>query len=278
MALAAWLVGAATGCRSVLGIEDTTLDPAVCALVPQRVFFADKPTSDVTIRLGTITQRRFAELAADVGASLDASSGHGLVEIVDCDGEPTASATATFDPEGAGVTRFVARGDRLAPGTDTGVEGVLGAFDLPAPEEVAVTAFPDEIAVESSQGDLVTRPGELSRIRLHPNSEVMVPPPSADEWSCVGTIPEPVATVERITITVEVEAASTFVGNGIPLEGVQVSICRDEAAACAVDAPVPEGERAVTDAAGRAQLEVAIGGAGFDGQVVVTGALAGCDD
>jgi hypothetical protein len=271
------LAFAGTGCRSILGIEQTQLDPKACTLLTQRIFFADKLVSDTTIDVGVLTQAHFEELARGIGASLDPSRGHGLAEIVDCDDEAAEFAAADFDPMGVGETSFVVAGDGLVLGTDTNVEGVLGALNLETPAELLVTAYPDEIESESSAGDIVTRAGELSRIRLHPNSEVVLPsPPSVDEWSCVGTIPDPMVSDPTITLTVVVQESTAFVPGGVPVSGVRVAVCLDEAAGCDADAPVADGLSAVTDASGRVQLVVDTGDEGFDGHLVVAGPDPSC--
>jgi len=267
-----------SGCRSILGIEQTEVDPASCELLTQRIFFADKLVSDKTIDVGMISQARFEQLAEAVGATLDPGRGHGLAEVVDCDDEPAEYAAADFEPSGAGITSFVVEGDKLVLGTDTGVEGVLGVLNLDTPEELLVTAYPDEVDVESSAGDILTQAGELSRIRLSPNSEVMVTPPSVDEWSCVGTIAEPEVSDPTITLTVDVQESSAFVPSGLPIEGVRVAACLSDPSNCAAGASVGEGQSAVTDSSGRAQLVVSTGDQGFDGHLVISGVLPSCGE
>ena len=269
---------AGTGCRSVLGIEQTQIDPGTCTWLTQRVFFADKPVSDTTVSVGVITQARFEMLASELDVALDPNRGHGLAEVVDCEDEPAEFAAADFEPSGAGVTSFVVAGERLVFGTDTGVEGALGALNLATPAELLATAYPDEIDVPSSAGDVVTRAGELSRIVLAPNTEVTdVPTMSANEWECVGTIVAEPPADPTITLTVEVQASDAFVPNGVPVQGVRIAVCLDDAAACAAGAPVADGQSAVTDGSGRAQLVVGTGDEGFDGHLVISGTVAGCE-
>lgn len=264
------------GCRSVLGIESTEVDPASCRLVTQRVFFADKPAEDTQVRLGALTKARFQTLAADLGVPLDAARGHALIEIRDCQDEP-ASARARLLPTDAEATLFATRGEALSLATGSGVEGATGALNLSAPEEYEVTAYPEELSVESSQSDLVVRAGELSRVVLAPNSEVMVTPPAADEWTCVGIIAEPVPTKDTVTFTIEVRTATTLLPDGDPVGGVRVIICRDDAASCAADAAVAPGDEAFTDDTGRALLQVSTAGGAFDGHLVVSGTDPNCD-
>ena len=269
----------AAGCRSVLGIEQTQIDPRTCTWLTQRVFFADKPVDDTTVTVGVITQARFDDLATELGVALDPNRGHGLAEVVDCEDEPAEFAAADFEPSGAGVTGFVVAGDRLVAGTDTGVQGALGALNLETPAELLVTAHPDEIDVPSSAGDIVTRAGELGRIVLVPNSEVTdVPSMSANEWECVGTIVAEPPTEPTITLTVDVQASGALVPNGVGVEGVRVAVCLDDAAACEPGAPVPDGQSAVTDGSGRAQLVVSTSDEGFDGHLVISGTVAGCGE
>lgn len=269
---------ASMGCRSVLGIEQTEVDPAICTWLTQRVFFDEKPVSDTTVTVGMVTQARLAELAGELGVSLDPSRGHGLAKVLDCGDEAAAFADAEFDPTGPEVTTFAVAGERLVLGTATGVEGVLGALNLVTPEEVPVTAYPDEIDIPSSVGDIVTRAGELSRITLRPNSEITdVPSMSVSDWDCVGMRPAELPTEPTITLTVEVQASRAFVPGGVPIEGVRVAVCLSDAASCDAGAPLSEGQGGITDASGRLELVVETGDEGFDGHLVVSGPVVDCE-
>jgi hypothetical protein len=268
----------AAGCRPILGIESTEIDPAACALVTQRVFFVDGVVSDKIVEIGVVSRARWHELAGALGATLDPTRGHGVAEVIDCDEKAAAYAAADFEPSGVGITSFAVSGDGLVLGTDTGVEGVLGVLNLDTPAELEVTAYPDELEVESSAGFVDTRAGEITRIVLAPNSAVMVTPPTVSPWSCVGTIAAPVVSDATITLTIDIQDSSAFVPNGTPLAGVRVAVCLDDSAGCEAGASTPAGESTITDAAGRAQLVVSTGSAGFDGHLVISGSKPGCAD
>lgn len=263
------------GCRPILGIEETALDPATCTLVTQRVFFADKPAKDLQLKLGAPTEARLRELAEGIGITLDGTRGHAVAEVRDCDDEPAAARLRTIPADG---TAFSTHGEGLQLEDTSGVEGLTGVFNLAAPEEYELTAFPDEIAVESSQSDVVVRAGELSRVTLAPNSEVVVTPPSEDEWRCVGTIAEPQPSDDAITFTIELRRATVLLPNGGPIGGARIIVCRDEAAACEAEAPVPPGDEAFTDASGRALLQVSTQDGPFDGHLVISGRDPSCGD
>jgi hypothetical protein len=266
---------ASTGCRGVLGIEDTQLVDN-CSLVTQRVFFADKPVEDTTLKIGTLSQARFEALAAELGTTLDPNRGHALAKVVDCDDEATEFAAGDFEPSNPGATSFVVSGNQLQKGTDTTVDGFFGALNLDARAELVTTAYPDELSVPSSQGDVVTRAGELGYILLEPNSEVVAPPQTLSEWECVGQKPDPVVDDPEITLTIDLQSSSAFVPNGVPVVGARVAVCLEEAAACDPSAPVAEGAEAFTDGTGRAQLVVSTGDEGFDGSLIITGTAPNC--
>lgn len=264
---------ALAGCRPILGIEDTRLEAGTCELMPERVFFADNLVSDTTVTLGVLTRARFEELGAKLGVTLDPDKGHALAQVVDCRGRAAEYAAVDFEPADAEVTSFITSGNELLLGTDSGIDGFVGALDLGI-DEVEVSAYPDELDIESSVAKVVTRPGELSRILLAPNSAVSETPPAVDAWKCVGAIPTPVVDDATITLTIDVEASQAFVPDGAPVAGVRVAVCRD-AATCAPGAG--EAQSATTDASGRAELVVPTGDAGFDGHLALSGVTTHCD-
>jgi hypothetical protein len=268
----------ASGCGPILGIEDTVLDAGSCELVTQRVFFADKLVENTKVELAVVSRPSFERLAAEIGVGLDDARGHALAKIVKCqDHEPAENADADFDPGGDAATLFVANGDRIALGTSTGVEGLVGALNLDAPVEHAVTAYPDELEVESSRGDVVTRPGEIAFIELVPNSEVMVPMQTVSEWECVGNIDDPQVGAPEITLDIDVQISPGLGRSGVPLRGVRITICRDDAASCQPSTPVPPEDETVTDERGHAQLTVDTGDEGFDAHLLVSGTTTSCD-
>ena len=250
----------------------------MCTLVPQRVFLADKPVEDTEVVVGMLTRADLAERTAEVGVEFDPTRGNAVARIEDCDGEAAGTAGMTFSEGDEDAVRFFVEGRGLALGSETGADGFLGAFNLAVSREIALTAMPMEIALDSSRGDIVTRPDEISFIVLSPNSEVDGPPPTEGEWECVGDISDPVVDAPEITLTVEVRAGSAFVPTGAPIPNARVTVCLDEAAACAVDPaqPLSPGREALTDASGRARLTVETAPDGFDGQLIITGTATIC--
>ncbi|MEM6790068.1 MAG: hypothetical protein AAF715_21285 [Myxococcota bacterium] len=265
----------AVHCRPILGIETTELDPSACTFVPQRIYFADKPTADARVVVAMVTEAELTALAADVDVPLDPTRGHVLTEIRDCENEP-AAARLEVAPSDPGATPFVTQGETLGRGDTSGVEGVTGVFNTLVPTELELTALPEELSVESSQGDVVMQAGELARITLSPNSEVDVSPPDVDEWRCVGTISEPTTTEANLTLDVDVQRARGLLPSGLSVAGLRVVVCRDDAAGCAPDGPARAEDEAFTDASGRALVRVDIDEGGFDGHLVVSGSNPDC--
>ncbi|MCA9623617.1 MAG: hypothetical protein KC731_31565 [Myxococcales bacterium] len=266
-----------TGCRAVLGIESTELDPAACTLVTERVFFADKLVEDTTLELATLSQARLTELATELGVTLDDGRGHAVAEVVDCDDHPAEFAAGDFEPLSTGATNFFVTGGKLQKGTDTAIEGLFGAFNLDAPEDLTATAYPDPLEVESSAAAIVTRPGELSYVRLEPNSQVVAPAQTAPGWTCVGQRPVPVVNDPEITLTIDLQGSTAFVRNGMAVSGARVVVCQD-AVACDASSAVDAGAEAFTDVDGRAQLIVSTGAEGFGGNLVITGQAPECSE
>ncbi len=252
------------------------LDDAACTAQTMRVFFADKPVEDTRVTVGVVSQAQFVALAQALDTTPDSRRGHVLVRIADCGGEAKVGDLTADDPL-AGATAFSVKGSKLETGSTSGVDGLVGFLNVDAPFERALVAIPQDIATLSSQGDVVTRPGNVSFIDLVPNSEVVATPPTEPmEWECVGAVPEPVVMASTITLTVEVRESEAFVPSGAPISNARVIVCLNEQSQCTIDGANDPTREARTDAAGIATLTVSTGTEGFDGQIIVTSTLPAC--
>jgi hypothetical protein len=275
------LIGLA-GCAQVLGIEETQLAPAAdpCRYVPERVYFAEKPSSGSELTIGLISESELVELGGRLGEAPRSDRGHVLVRALDCYGLPAEDVSmqlrlgdSAMLAEAAGIVI-----DDSGPllGSVTSGLGLVGALNAPTDTVLSPWLFPGGIDdQESAIGDLVVRPGSLASIDLPPNSEVEADPvPSVEPWTCVGTIEEPIEPGPgTVHLVVTVVAAPGLVVGTKPIAGVSVHACVDSAVPCE---QISERVTAVTDASGRAELDVESDTGLFDGFLLVEGTVPGC--
>ena len=96
------------GCAPILGIEDTEFkgDGDSCALVTERIFFADKVVTDTSVTIGMVTEARFQQIATLLGTTIDPQRGHVVAEMTDCGAALVEDSSLSIEPPPPGITAF----------------------------------------------------------------------------------------------------------------------------------------------------------------------------